>query len=281
MILGDFTRVARHLPSASADLVFLDPPYNLDRQFNARRFARRGHAAYRDYLEGFFPDIIRLLKPSGSLYFCADWRSAAVIQPLIEEHLILRSRITWEREKGRGARDNWKNAAEDIFYATVSESFTFNLDAVKLRRRVIAPYRDDRDQPKDWQEEGEERFRLTHPSNIWTDLTVPFWSMPENTDHPTQKPEKLLARIILASTHPGDLVLDPFAGSGTSAVVAQKLGRRWASVEIDEEYALLGLRRLELAADDTAIQGYEDGVFYERNTRPPARRGGKGFTVPR
>ena len=68
-------------------------------------------------------------------------------------------------------------------------------------------------------------FRDTHPSNLWTDISVPFWSMPENTDHPTQKAEKLIAKLVLASTNPGDFVFDPFLGSGTSSVVAKKLGK--------------------------------------------------------
>lgn len=189
----------------------------------------------------------------------------------MEEHLLLRNRITWERDKGRGANDNWKNNAEDIFYATASEKFTFNLEAVKLKKRVLAPYRDAHAQPKDWQDEKDGPFRLTHPSNIWTDLTVPFWSMAENTDHPTQKPEKLLARIILASSKEGDLVFDPFLGSGTTSVVAKKLGRLYAGVEIDETYCLLTEKRLSIAKKDTRIQGIYDGVFYERNSRPPEK----------
>ena len=90
--------------------------------------------------------------------------------------------------------------------------------------------------------------------------------MPENTDHPTQKPEKLYAKLILASSRPGDIVFDPFAGSGTTAVVAKKLNRRWCTVELNEEYALLTAKRLELAGSDKSIQGYVDGVFWERNT---------------
>lgn len=84
------------------------------------------------------------------------------------------------------------------------------MEDVKLKRRVIAPYRREDGSPKDWDKQEQGNYRLTHPSNLWTDLTVPFWSMPENTDHPTQKPEKLLAKIILASSNPGELVLDPF-----------------------------------------------------------------------
>lgn len=107
---------------------------------------------------------------------------------------------------------------------------------VMLKRRVLAPYRDREGKPKDWMEDKNGNYRLTYPSNLWTDITVPFWSMPENTDHPAQKPEKLLAKIILASSQEGDFVFDPFLGSGTTSVVAKKLKRQYCGVEIDETY---------------------------------------------
>jgi site-specific DNA-methyltransferase (adenine-specific) len=90
--------------------------------------------------------------------------------------------------------------------------------------------------------------------------------MPENTDHPTQKPEKLIAKLMLASSNPGDMVLDPFLGSGTTSVVAKKLGRRYLGIELDEIYCCLAEKRLELAEADSSIQGYHDGVFWERNS---------------
>src|SRR6266566_301355 len=177
----------------------------------------------------------------------------------------------WEREKGRGAMTNWKNCSEDIWFCTVSDEYVFNVEAVKLKRKVIAPYKDTNGNPKDWEQTENGDFRLTYPSNIWTDLTIPFWSMAENTDHPTQKPEKLLAKIILASSHPGQLVFDPFLGSGTTSVVAKKLGRRYVGVEIDEMYSCLAEKRLDLAEKDNSIQGYSQGVFWERNTLPEQR----------
>ena len=96
--------------------------------------------------------------------------------------------------------------------------------------------------------------------------------MPENTDHPTQKPEKLIAKLILASSKPGDIVFDPFAGSGTTCVAAKKLGRRYLGIEIDHEYCLWGAKRLLLADNDIFIQGYSDGVFWERNTLNKQRK---------
>jgi site-specific DNA-methyltransferase (adenine-specific) len=224
-------------------------------------------AEYEAWLDSWLSKIVSTLKPTASVYICGDWQSTAAIQQVMERYFILRNRITWEREKGRGAKTNWKNSSEDIWFGTMSDDYTFNVEAVKLKRRVLAPYTDQEGQPKDWIDGNQGRFRLTHPSNLWTDLTVPFWSMPENTDHPTQKPEKLLAKIILSSSNPGDLVFDPFLGSGTTSVVARKLERQFVGVEIDEIYACLAEKRLALSEADKRIQGYEDGVFWERNSK--------------
>ncbi|MGW8258211.1 MAG: DNA-methyltransferase [Thermoguttaceae bacterium] len=254
------------LPKNCVDLLFADPPYNLTKSFNGRSFNELNTDDYERWLESWIAPLTAMLKPTASIYVCGDWRSSGAIQRVLEKHFIVRNRIVWEREKGRGAKSNWKNCAEDIWYATVSDQFVFNLEAVKLRRRVIAPYRRPTGEPKDWDESHAGNFRVTHPSNIWTDLSVPFWSMPENTDHPTQKPEKLPAKIILAGTREGDVVLDPFLGSGTTSATAKKLSRHFIGVEIDETYCLLAEKRLEMANTDHSIQGYSDGVFWERNT---------------
>ena len=267
IVLGDAMTRLGELGVASVDLLFCDPPYNLTKRFGEKAFKSTTSDAYEAWLESWLTLCVPLLKSTASIYICGDWRSSSAIQRVGSRFFKLQNRITWEREKGRGAKANWKSASEDIWYFTISDKFTFNLDAVKQRRRVIAPYREN-GKPKDWNESHDGNFRDTHPSNIWTDITVPFWSMPENTDHPTQKPEKLLAKIILASTNPGDLILDPFAGSGTTAVVAAKLGREFVAIESDENYCLLTLKRLELVESDKAIQGFDDGVFWERNSRP-------------
>jgi len=267
IINQDLLELLDWLPSAFVDLLFIDPPYNLTKSFGEASFRERSVADYQLWLESWFPKLLPILKPTASVYLCGDWRSAAAIQLVMGRDLILRNCITWEREKGRGAKANWKNTAEQIWFGTVSERYTFNLDAVKLKRRVIAPYTDATGHPKDWQRNPDGNYRLTHPSNLWTDLTVPFWSMPENTDHPTQKPEKLLAKIILASSNPGDVVFDPFLGAGTTAVVAKKTGRNYVGIELDPIYCCLTEKRLALAEQDRSIQGYVDGVFWERNSK--------------
>ncbi|NOZ72685.1 MAG: site-specific DNA-methyltransferase [Chloroflexi bacterium] len=265
-ICQDLFVILDWLPESSVDLLFADPPYNLSKTFKAISFGRMSLHAYEQWLKSWLVKLARVLKPNASLYICGDWRSSAAIHRVLEDLFVVRNRITWEREKGRGAKRNWKNNAEDIWFATVSDDYTFNVEEVKLMRRVIAPYRDAKGHPKDWVEVQNDRFRLTHPSNIWTDITVPFWSMPENTDHPTQKPEKLLAKIILASSNEGDVILDPFLGSGTTSVVAKKLNRHWIGIEIDEYYCCLAEKRLDLATREPSIQGYANGVFWERNT---------------
>lgn len=266
VICGDAFEVLPRLPNCHFDLLFADPPYNLTKRFGKESFRERSSDEYEEWLDSWLKLCVPLLKPGASAYICGDWRSGSVIQSVGSRYFKLQNRITWEREKGRGAKANWKNASEDIWFFTMSDEYTFNVDAVKQRRRVLAPYREDGN-PKDWTETPGGNFRDTHPSNIWTDITVPFWSMPENTDHPTQKPEKLLAKIILASSDAGDVILDPFAGSGTTAVVAKKLGRDFVTIESDEHHCLASVKRLGLAGDDVSIQGYSDGAFWQRNAQ--------------
>lgn len=266
IICGDAFQILEKLPRRSFDLLFADPPYNLTKNFGENSFRQISLDDYEIWLDSWLSQTVDCLKPTASAYICGDWRSSSAIQRIGMKYFKLQNRITWEREKGRGARKNWKNAAEDIWFFTVSDEYVFNLENVKTKRRVMAPYTEN-GAPKDWEKSENGSFRVTHPSNLWTDLTVPFWSMPENTEHPTQKPEKLLAKIILASTQENDLILDPFLGSGTTAVAAKKLGRDFVGIERDEKYCLLAEKRLNLAEQDKTIQGFVDGVFWERNSQ--------------
>ena len=265
-INADLMSVIDFLPDAFVDLLIIDPPYNLSKDFGTEKFKKMSDSAYLLYLESWFPKLLRILKPNASVYVCCDWKCTAKIYEIVSKYLTVVNRITWQREKGRGALSNWKNAMEDIWFAVKNEkNYYFDVNSVKQKRKVIAPYKVD-GKPKDWEETEAGNFRITFPSNFWDDISVPYWSMPENTDHPTQKPEKLIAKIILASCPAGGFVFDPFLGSGTSSVVAKKLGRLYCGVEINEEYSCWAEKRLENAANDTTIQGYADGVFWERNT---------------
>ena len=271
IICGDAFEILEKLPEQAFDLLFADPPYNLTKNFGTNSFRQTSLDEYEIWLDSWLAQTVKLLKSTASIYICGDWRSASAIQRVGLKYFCLQNRITWEREKGRGALRNWKNAAEDIWFFTASDDFVFNAEAVKIKRKVLAPYKEN-GKPKDWNESNEGNFRLTSPSNLWTDLTVPFWSMPENTTHPTQKPEKLLAKIILASTNENDLILDPFAGSGTTAVVAKKLNRAFVGIEADENFCLLTEKRLALAEKDKTIQGFSDGGFWERNAQLKSKK---------
>lgn len=264
-ILGDTFAVMPQLPADLVDLAIVDPPYNLTKDFHGTTFSRRSSADYEEYTREWLRLIHPLIKPTGSIYVCCDWETSLIIGRVLGEFFQVRSRITWQREKGRGAAANWKNGMEDIWFATKSDRYTFNLDAVKVRKKVIAPYRAN-GKPKDWNETENGNYRNTCPSNFWDDITIPFWSMAENTAHPTQKSEKLFTKIILASSNPGDIVFDPFLGSGTSSVVAKKLGRRYIGIEANAQYCVWAEKRLEMADSDSSIQGYADGVFWERNS---------------
>lgn len=244
---GDVIEILDQLPEKTFDLILADPPYNLGVDFGNNR-DRWSSKDYLSWIESWVTKLPGVLSPTGSVYICCDWHYSGEYQKALEAAgLTIMNRITWKREKGRGAKANWKQNMEDIWFAVAdADNYVFNLEEVKVRKKVIAPYTEN-GKPKDWTEtEDGERFRFTHPSNIWTDLTVPFWSMPENTEHPTQKPEALIERIILASSNSGDRVLDLFSGSGTASVVARRLSRQALGIEMNPDYVRLGLKRLAM-----------------------------------
>ena len=274
IIVGDTFEVMPNLPKSTVDLLIVDPPYNIDKDYAGSNFKHMSDSDYKQYTISWIEKVLPLLKPNASIYVCCDWKSSLVIGQVLMQYFQVRNRITWQREKGRGANRNWKNGMEDIWFATRTENYTFNLDAVKIRKKVIAPYRVE-GKPKDWEETEDGNYRNTCPSNFWDDISIPYWSMPENTAHPTQKPEKLLAKIILASSNEGDVVFDPFLGSGTTAVTAKKLNRKFIGVERSEQYCAWAQKRLDLAENDKSIQGYTNGVFWERNSLAEQKKSGK------
>ena len=239
IIHADLLAIIDRIPNGFADLVIIDPPYNLTKDFHGMKFEAMDNGAYIGYLETWFYKVCEKLKPDGSLYLCGDWKSTSALQTVLER--------------------------AGLFAVKDRKNYYFDVEAVKMRRRVIAPYREN-GQPKDWECTEQGNYRSTYPSNFWDDISIPFWSMPENTDHPTQKPEKLYAKLILASSEVGDVVFDPFMGSGTAAVVAKKLNRNFCGIELNEEYCLWAAKRLLLADGNKTIQGYRDGVFWERNS---------------
>lgn len=263
-IIGDTFETLDLIEDNSIDLIIVDPPYNLRKNYHGNVFTEKNAKTYEVYTIKWVEKVKDKLRNNGSIYVCCDWKSSLLIGPILAKYFNIKNRITWEREKGRGAKTNWKNALEDIWFATISDEYTFNVEDVKKRKRVIAPYKED-GMAKDWKESDKVKYRDTYPSNFWDDITIPFWSMPENTAHPTQKPEKLIAKLILASSNENDLILDPFMGSGTTSVVAKKLNRRFIGIEQNEIYVAWAEKRLIAAEKNKEIQGIKNGVFYDRN----------------
>jgi len=249
IFLANIDEDLQKIKANTFDLIIADPPYNIGKDFGTGKI-KLTPEDYNNWCKKWIKQCARILKPTGSIYICIDWRHSSIIEKHLNTFFVLRNRITWKREKGRGAKSNWKNNMEDIWYATKSDQFTFNLEPVKIKKEVIAPYVDKKGKAKDWHEENGKKFRWTHPSNIWTDLIVPFWSMPENTEHPTQKPEKLIKRIILASSNKNDFIFDPFMGSGTTAVVSKKLDRTYCGFEKDKKFYTLINKRLKTIDTD-------------------------------
>ncbi|MCX7615557.1 MAG: DNA methyltransferase, partial [Clostridiales bacterium] len=176
-IHGNTLELMTNLPTQFVDLMIVDPPYNLDKNYNGNDFKKMSQEDYKHYTNSWITKMISILKPTASVYVCCDWRSSMIIGQILSEYFYVQNRITWQREKGRGALSNWKNAMEDIWFATCSKKYTFNVEDVKLRRKVIAPYRVD-GMPKDWEETEQGNFRNTYPSNFWDDISIPYWSMP-------------------------------------------------------------------------------------------------------
>ena len=264
-INGNTFDVLKKIEKNIADLMIVDPPYNISKNYHGFKFKDIDNLSYEKYTNLWVESIIPILKENAALYVCCDWKSSLIIGNVLDKYFHIQNRITWQREKGRGAKNNWKNGMEDIWFATLSNKYTFNVDNVKIRRKVIAPYRIE-GKPKDWIETEDGNFRDTCPSNFWDDISIPYWSMAENTAHPTQKPEKLIAKLILASSNENDFIFDPFLGSGTTSVVSKKLGRNYCGIEQNPTYCAWAEKRIELAETNKYIQGYNDNIFWERNT---------------
>lgn len=245
-ICGDTLKILPYVPDKFANLIIVDPPYNLSKNYNGYKFNKTNNVEYEKYIESWLISLCSKLKDNGTLYMCGDWKCSCQMMNTISKHLTIMNRITWKRDKGRGAKANYKNNMEDIWFAVKNpKDYYFNVDAIKVKKEVVAPYKEN-GKPKDWIEsEDGEKYRMTYPSNIWTDMVVPFWSMSENTEHPTQKPEKLIERLISASSKEGDVILDPFLGSGTTSVVAKKLNRKYCGIELNYDYCVMAEKRVD------------------------------------
>lgn len=253
LFCGDAIEVMAGLPAASCDLIIADPPYNLGKDYGNNRDTRAWDD-YADFTRAWLAQAVRLLTPTGSLYVFMGVRFIARLFLILETEfgLCFNGWITWHYTQGMGRKTGFSPRHEDILYFTRSPDFTFNLDAVRVPQKY---YRQ------------RNNMAGANPGDVWQVSHVHYCSA-ERENHPTQKPETLMERMIRASSNPGDRVLDPFAGSGTTCRVAQALGRRWIGIEINPAYVALIERRL--AAPFTGFDSLDPRIRRTPRDLPPA-----------
>lgn len=237
----------RVVPDRSIPLIFLDPPYNLGKQFGGFKEAWQSEQAYLEWAYGWLEVVLRKLSPQGSLYLMASTQMMPYFDLYLRERLEIMGRIVWAYDSsGVQARKRYGSLYEPILWAVKDpRHYTFNAEAIQVEARTgaqrrLIDYRKDPPQPYN---------SLKVPGNVWQIPRVRY-RMPEYVKHPSQKPIALLERIIKASSMPGETVLDPFAGSFSTAFVAQSLGRCAISIEREPEYVQQGLQRLGLTDSD-------------------------------
>lgn len=242
---GDALEVLAELPDASVDLIFADPPYNIGKQFGEHADRWPSEAAYLDWCYAWLDLCVQKLAPAGSLYLMASTQAMPWLDVYLRRQMTILSRIVWTYDSsGVQARRYFGSLYEPILFAVKDKkNYVFNADAIRVeaptgaRRKLI-----------DYRKQPPEVYASTKvPGNVWHFARVRY-RMPEYQEHPSQKPEALLERILLASSRPGDTVLDPFAGSFTTLAVAQRLGRHGIGIEREARYVAAGLRRLAASA---------------------------------
>jgi DNA modification methylase len=233
-ICGDAVAVMKELPSHSVDLVIADPPYNLGKDYGNNKDEKARHQ-YEAFTQEWLTEAIRLMKPTASIYVFMGVRFISTLFRILEDDfkLTFNGWITWHYTQGMGRKRGFSPRHEDILYFTKGPEFTFNLDDVRIPQKYFRK---------------RNNMIGANPGDVWQFSHVHYCSA-ERQKHPTQKPEALMDRMIRASSDEGDVVLDPFAGSGTTCRVAEILRRRWIGIELNPEYIELSKRRLEWPSD--------------------------------
>ncbi len=246
ILYGSCETALQELRDESVDLIFADPPYNIGKSFGKFRDRWPSEDDYIHWCQHWLEICLRKMKSSGSLYVMTSTQAMPFLDIWLRERCTILSRIVWHYDSsGVQARNYYGSLFEPILFCVKDpRAYTFNAEAIQVeartgavrklvdyRKRIPTPYQSRK-----------------VPGNVWTIPRVRY-RMNEYESHPSQKPEALLERIILASSNPGDLVLDPFAGTFTTCAVAQRLGRRSVGIEQEREYLKIGLRRLGLARE--------------------------------
>ena len=243
---GDAIEALNMIEDGSIDLIFADPPYNIGKDFAGVKDKWKTDEDYLNWCYQWLELCIKKLKPNGAFYVMTSTQFMPYFDIFIRKHMTILSRIVWSYDSsGVQAKKYFGSMYEPILYCVKDKNhYTFNSDDILVEAktgstRKLIDYRKDPPQPYNTKK---------IPGNVW-DFPRVRYRMDEYENHPTQKPIALLERIVLASSNIGDTVLDPFSGTFTTGYVAKLLKRKSISIEIQEEYVKIGLRRLGLATE--------------------------------
>lgn len=247
---GDALHVLKsEISDGTVDLIFADPPYNIGKRFANFVDKWPSNTDYAQWCREWLTECIRKLRDCGSLYVMASTQCMPYLDLFLRERIHVLARIVWHYDSsGVQAKNRYGSMYEPILFCVKDpNNYTFNAEDIRIEaktgaKRKLIDYRKPTPAP----------YNSTKvPGNVWYFPRVRY-RMSEYEEHPSQKPEVLLERIIRASSNPGDLVLDPFAGTFTTSAVGKRLGRKTIGIEQEKEYVKIGLRRLD-------IQDYLDG----------------------
>jgi DNA modification methylase len=239
---GDCRDLMRGLPAGCVDLVFADPPYNIGYAYDLYEDSTTKEE-YVARTEEWVGEAVRVLRPSGSVYVVIGDELAAEVKMILDRRFHWRNWIIWKYTFGQNCTKKFNRChAHILYYVKDEKRFTFNEDVIRVPSARQEVYGDKRANP---------RGKL--PDDVW-DFSRVCGTFKERTKaHPCQMPERVVERAVLASTLPGDLVLDPFCGSGTTAAVAKRLGRRYWTCDVSEKYVRAAGERLEKVREGLGI----------------------------
>lgn len=243
---ADALEALKLIEDGSVDLIFADPPYNIGKNFAGVKDKWKTDEDYLKWCYTWLELCVKKLKPTGAFYVMTSTQFMPYFDIFIREHMTIMSRIVWSYDSsGVQAKKYYGSMYEPILFCVKDKNnYTFNSEEILVEAktgstRKLIDYRKNPPQPYNTKK---------IPGNVW-DFPRVRYRMEEYENHPTQKPIALLERIILASSNVGDVVLDPFSGTFTTGYVAKQLNRKTISIEIQEEYIKIGLRRLGLATE--------------------------------
>ncbi|MBQ9456834.1 MAG: site-specific DNA-methyltransferase [Thermoguttaceae bacterium] len=263
---GDCIRWFAFLKDESVDLIFADPPYNIKK---AEWDFFESQEQYIQWSMTWIKEAARVLKPTGTLYICGFSEILADLKHPAMKYFKGCKWLVWHYKNKANLGNDWGRSHESILHLRKSKIFTMNIDSVRV------PYNEHTlKYPSHPQAESSQYGNGKKPEKVWTpnplgakpkdviEIPTTCNGMGEKTKHPTQKPEELLRTLLLASSSKGDVVLDPFSGSGTTIVVAEQLGRKWLGCEINDEYNQWAIQRI----NQTQRKDEKEWIAFDRES---------------